>query len=232
MRLAVLMANTDESAFAHRHPRDGEKWRALLSPVLPGLELEVFSVKDGVFPPGPASDYDGYVVTGSPASVNDGLDWQEGLSALIRDIESARVKLFGACYGHQAIAVALGGRVGMNPDGWTFGVVESEVHRPAPWMQGGPIWLNAAHEEQVTNPPENALVLAARPGCAVGGMAIGEHVFTSQYHPEIDPAFMAALIEELDGVKPPETIAKARESLSNTPENDRFAGWLGRFFAR
>jgi len=225
------MTNTDESAFAQHHPKDGEKWQRLLAPVLPGLKLEVFSVKDGVFPTGDVGEFDGYIVTGSPASVNDGLDWQAGLSALIRQIEAARVKLFGACYGHQAIAIALGGTVTMNPQGWTFGVVESDVFNPAPWMKGGKIWLNAAHEEQVSNPPENARILAARPGCAIGGLAIGAHVFTTQYHPEIDPVFMAALIDELDGVKPPEVIRAARESLTIAPENGRFAGWIGRFFA-
>ncbi|HHS94428.1 MAG TPA: type 1 glutamine amidotransferase [Rhodobacterales bacterium] len=231
MHLAVLMANTDESAFAQRHPKDGEKWRTLLAPVLPGLEISVFSVKDGVFPAGNVGDFGGYIVTGSPASVHDGLDWQARLSDLIREIEAARVKLFGACYGHQHIALALGGTVGPNPGGWTFGVVECDVYNPAPWMEAGPIWLNAAHEEQVSNPPENAQILARGPGCAVGGLAIGDHVFTTQYHPEIDPDFMAALIDELDGVKPPEVIKAARESLTIAPENARFARWIARFFA-
>ncbi len=32
MRLAILMSNTDESEFAQQHPKDGEKWQALLAP--------------------------------------------------------------------------------------------------------------------------------------------------------------------------------------------------------
>ncbi len=231
MRIALLMANTDESAFARRHPRDGEKWRRLLAPVLPGLDMAVFPVKDGVFPDGAPGAFDGYIVSGSPASVHDGLDWQAELGALIRRIVAARIRLFGACYGHQAIALALGGRVEKNPRGWAFGVVESEVHDPAPWMEAGPIRLNAAHEEQVTNPPENARITARRPDCAIGGLAIGGHVFTTQYHPEIDPDFMAALIDELAAEKPVDVIAAARDSLTVMPENDRFARWIGRFFA-
>lgn len=31
MRIAILMANTDESSFADQHPKDGEKWTALLA---------------------------------------------------------------------------------------------------------------------------------------------------------------------------------------------------------
>ena len=60
--------------------------------------------------------------------------------------------LFGACFGHQAIALALGGKVGANPGGWVFGVTETEIIHAAPWMKGeaGCIQVNAAHSEQVT----------------------------------------------------------------------------------
>ena len=230
MRLAILMANTDESAFAHRHPLDGAKWPALLAAPLPEARFEVFAVKDGVMPQEPPGAFDGFIVTGSPASVHDRDPWLDQLGQLIRQIVSARVKLFGACFGHQAIAMALGGTVGKNPAGWEFGVVRSEVHEPAPWMQPGPIWLNAAHEEQVTALPAPARNLARRDGCPLAGFAIGDHVFTTQYHPEITPAFMAALIDELAPVKPAEVTAKARTSLSRQPENARFARWLADFF--
>ena len=50
MRLGILMTNTDESAFAAAHPRDGEKWRALLAPFCPDCDFPVYSVKDWQFP--------------------------------------------------------------------------------------------------------------------------------------------------------------------------------------
>ena len=50
MHLAVLMTNTDESDFAQRHPKDGEKFKALIQSVRPDWTVSSFHVKDGVFP--------------------------------------------------------------------------------------------------------------------------------------------------------------------------------------
>jgi hypothetical protein len=92
------------------------------------------------------------------------------------------------------------------------------------------VYQNAAHEEQVVALPEGAEVVLANEGCKFGGFRIEGHVFTSQYHPEITPDFMAALIDELAEVKPPEIICAARESLDQEPENTRFAKWIVAFF--
>ncbi len=231
MRLAILMANTDESPFADRHPRDGEKWRAALEPVLPGASFLVFPVKDGVFPDAPLDRFDGFIVTGSPASPRGDAPWQDRLEALIRQITAAQVKLFGACYGHQAIARALGGTVGPNPGGWQFGLEESQVIAAAPWLEPGPTRLYAAHQEQVTKPPVSVTICAEHPACPVAGMAQGTQLFTTQYHPEITPGFMADLIEEDRAILPPEVIAHAEASLATPPDNQRFARWIARFFA-
>lgn len=234
MHLAILMANTDESAFAQRHPKDGEKWHSLLGPLCPQCRFSVFAVKDGEFPNGPLDGFDGFIVTGSPASVRDGTDWQMQLADTIRRIESEKLPLFGACFGHQAIARALGGTIEHNAQGWVFEVTETEIIAPAPWMDGetGPILLNAAHEEQVTRAPASAQVIMANRDCKIGGFRIENHIFTTQYHPEITPDFMAALIDELSGVKPPEVIERARASLHLSPENQRFAGWIMQFFTQ
>lgn len=232
MHLAILMANTDESAFADQHPKDGEKWRALLAPLCPECRFSIYSVKDGEFPEQPLGDFDGMIVTGSPASVLDGSPWQDRLCEVIRQAEAQRVPLFGACFGHQAIALALGGQVGKNADDWVFGVTETKVHSPAPWMDAskGPLLLNAAHEEQVSHAPANARIIMGNDDCQIGGFTLGNHVFTTQYHPEITPHFMAALIDELEAVKPAAVIKQARESLSKTPQNAVFARWIMQFF--
>ncbi len=235
MHLAILMANTDESDFAHRHPMDGEKWSALLTPHCPDCRFSVFSVKDGEFPDRPLTDFDGFIVTGSPASANDDAPWVAELFETIRQVEAAKVPLMGACFGHQAVALALGGKVEFNPGGsWRFGVIKTEIHTPAPWMEGkpGPILLNAAHEEQVTHAPQGAQIFMGNEACPNGGFTIGDHVFTTQYHPEITPDFMAALIDELKDVKPAEATKTARESMALTPENALFGGWIVRFFQR
>jgi GMP synthase-like glutamine amidotransferase len=231
MHLAILMANTDESDFADQHPRDGAKFTALIQSVRSDWTTRVFAVKDGDFPDD-LTPFDGAIITGSPASVHDPDPWIADLLALIRRMVSAQLPLFGACFGHQAIALALGGQVGPNPGGWVLGRTDTHLTDPAPWMEGLPATtsLYAAHVEQVTALPAQARALTTSPECPVGGFAMGRHVFTTQYHPEMSPGFIAALIDHLAPAKPAAVIARARASLSKPADTQPFAQAIARFF--
>ncbi len=229
MRIGILMANTDESAFAAAHPGDGEKWRAALAPLCPDCDFPVYAVKDGRFPDH-VGTHDGFIITGSPASVNDLAPWLDRLFGLIREAVAAGVPLFGACFGHQAIALALGGAVTDNPGGWVFGTTTTEVNAPAPWMAAGPVRQYAAHVEQVTRLPDGAEVVMGNEDCPVGGFVIGQRVFTTQYHPEMTHAFVTALIEEYARKLPAEVARSAQASLVERAENDMVARWIMDFF--
>jgi len=230
MHLAILMSNTDESDFAQAHPKDGEKWPALLTPACPECRFSVFSVKDGEFPEN-ITKFDGALITGSPASVHDVDPWLAKLFDLIRTAIDAKVPLFGACFGHQAIAVALGGKVANNPCGWVFGVTETTAVKPPPWIEDSrSVKLHAAHVEQVVIAPEDAIIVHGNAECPIGGYVIGEKVFTTQYHPEITADFMTALIDELETQKPVEVISAARASMNEKTDNSLFAKWIIAFF--
>lgn len=231
MHLAILMTNTDESPFAQQHPRDGEKFTTLLRAVRPDWQTTVFSVKDGEFP-SDISVFDGTLITGSPASVHDDAPWVAPLLGLIRAITARRQPLFGACFGHQAIALALGGTVGPNPGGWVFGLTQTTVTDRHLWMQDLPdrLHLYAAHQEQVTTLPVGARILTTNPACMVGSFAIGAHVYTTQYHPEMTPHFMSALTHELSEKLPPQVIAQARASLVRDADRAAYAESIARFY--
>lgn len=223
MHIAILMANTDESTFAQGHPKDGEKFQALLADHAPGWRFSVFSVKDGVFPDDPAA-FDGFLITGSPASVNDSDPWIARLFDLIRAIAALDRPLFGACFGHQAIAAAMGGEVGANPGGWVLGLVDTE-------MGGTPLSLYAAHREQVLRLPDGAVANGGNSDCLIGSFRLGPRILTTQYHPEMTPGFIAALVEELGGKLPPDVISRARASLGRTADRDAIAGRIAGFLA-
>lgn len=231
MHLAILMANTDTSDFAAAHPGDGAKFIALIQSVRPDWTTQVFAVKDGIFPTD-LTPFDGAIITGSPASVHDPDPWIADLLALIRQMVAARLPLFGACFGHQAIALALGGQVGPNPGGWVLGRTQTQCNTPAPWMDplSATTALYAAHVEQVTRLPEQAQSLTTSAACPIGGFAIGRHVYTTQYHPEMSAHFIAALIEHLAPAKPADAITRARASLTGPADTQPFAESIARFF--
>jgi len=182
MHLAILMTNTDETPFADRHPRDGEKFQVLLQEARSDWSFEVFSVKDGIFP-NDINLFDGVIVTGSPASVRDAEDWVSDLLHLLRDIIAMKKPMFGACFGHQAIATALGGTV-----------------------------------------------VASTDGCKIAGFAIGDHVLTTQYHPEMTDEFIAALLEEMSSDLPSDMIAPAIDSLERPAQRKEVASLIATFF--
>jgi GMP synthase-like glutamine amidotransferase len=231
MHIAILDTNTDRSDFAARHPTDVDRFADMLRLVRPGWTFTAYAVKDGIFPED-HSDIDGFIVTGSPASVNDPDPWIGRLMSTIRRIADERIPLFGACFGHQAIARALGGEVGANPGGWRFGLVPDVPHERQPWMagDGGAISLYAAHKEQVLRLPEGATVIGGTPDCPVGAFTAGPSVLATQYHPEMTPDFVAALADEMEGLLTGDEVRRARESLAAEAERERFAAWVARFF--
>ncbi|SEO81353.1 GMP synthase-Glutamine amidotransferase [Salinihabitans flavidus] len=230
MKLAILVTNTDDSEFARTHADDGEKFTALVQERRPDWQTEVFWVRDGDFPED-FSTFDGAMITGSPASVRGDEAWIGRLLDMIRQMDAARFPVFGACFGHQAVAMALGGEVGDNPGGWVHGYVEVTRAAPLPWAEVPErMGLYASHSEQVLRAPERAQIVARGPGCGVGGFVIGDHIFTTQYHPEMSDAFIADLVEHTAGYVGPEVTARARESLKNRADREVIAEIIARFF--
>ena len=133
----------------------------------------------------------------------------------------------------QAIAKALGGTVDSNPGPFVLGTAETEVLAPAPWMEPvASFRLAAAHGEQVTGLPPGAEVVGQTSGCPAACYRIGDRVFATQYHPEMTPEFLAALVEEFAPHFPAEVGQMARASLALETEGPRFAEWVARFFER
>ncbi len=231
MHLAVLVTNTDRSDFAARHPRDDEKFRRLIASVRPAWQISAFDLPEGRFPAEIAA-FDGLVIGGSPASVNDPAAWIARLMRLIVEAHDTGIPMVGACFGHQAIAKALGGEVRPNPSGWVFGAVDTPISLPAPWMPDSArrITLAAAHGEQVTALPPGAQVLGGTAACPIGCYRIGQAVFAIQHHPEITEAFLDGLVREYAPILPPDVAARARDSLDRNLEGPRFAEWMARFF--
>ncbi len=230
MRIAVLMTNTDETDFAQKHPKDGEKFTSLIKTVRPDWDMDIYSTKDGVFPED-ITAFDGVLITGSPASVHEDSVWVPRLLKQIRVAYDANVPMFGACFGHQAIALALGGTVTRNPNGWAFGLLEMQVTKRAPWYDGPTTLLQyGAHVEQVTQLPDGAEAIFSTEGCPVAGFVLADRVYATQNHPEMTPEFIAALVEEYADKLDADVVERAQHSLDRIADRDVFARSIVRFF--
>ncbi|MFC3614106.1 type 1 glutamine amidotransferase [Lutimaribacter marinistellae] len=231
MRLAIFMTNTDESAFAQRHPKDGQKFTDLVHRVRPEWQTVVFRVKDGEFPQ-TLDGLDGVMITGSPASVRGDAAWIGKLLDLVRTAYASGLPIFGACFGHQAVALALGGVVGDNPGGWVHGLTHSRMQSRPDWASDLPdvVRLYGSHTEQVTSLPAGAVTISQSEDCPVAGFFIGDAIYTTQHHPEMTREFITALTEELADELGSASYAAAMASLEGTADTDAFAESIARFF--
>ena len=230
-RIAILLTNNDTSEFAQHFPHDGDKVVQLLQTLRPEWQLTVVPVMEGIFPSG-AKDFDAYIITGSPASVNDeSLPWVGQLLTFIRAVDAARQPLIGLCFGHQAVARALGGQVARNAAGWGLGTAPTHWQAKRPWMQPAQSTtsLMAAHNEQVTRMPEGAECLGGSDFCPIGSMQIGQHIWTTQYHPEMPKVFMQALLGYLADKLDSHTMARAHASLQHAADVPLFGLWMAQF---
>ncbi len=230
MQIAILVTNTDESDFAQAHPKDGAKFTALVQMARPAWRCDVFLVKDGIFPDD-ITVYDGVMISGSPASARSGAAWVDRLLALIRQMHAARMPLFGVCFGHQAIALALGGTVDHLPGGWVHGLTWNQLLARPDWTRALPeaVGLYGSHVEYVRDLPAGAVPLMARDGINTG-FTLGTHIATTQHHPEMSHAFICALTEELRSEMGPEVHARAQHSLTARADQPALAEAIARFF--
>lgn len=230
MHLAILVTNTDKSPFADQHPKDGKKFTDLIQLSRPGWQLTVFEVHEGEFPTD-ILRFDGALITGSPASTRSDLPWIAPLMDLIRFMDRAQVPLFGACFGHQAIALALGGEIDRNPDGWAHGLIDNQMAARPSWTADLPprVALYGSHCEHVSQLPARAVETARSTGLNAG-FHIGNHIWTSQHHPEMSQGFITALTEEMRDTLGSDLHAQALSSLQNTSDQKPFSDSLARFF--
>ena len=196
-------------------------------------KLETYRVLDGAFPQHIRA-CDGYIVTGSAAGVYEDHSWIDPLMAFIREAYAADIPLLGICFGHQAIAQALGGEVVKWPDGWGVGVRPTRFERQPVAKAELPddfvVNLVYLHQDQVTRLPEGAERLASSDFCENGGFTVGQSVLCLQGHPEFDAEYSAALLEAITAKVGEARAAAGQASLSQPTDAGAVAGWIAAFF--
>ena len=195
-----------------------------------GFDYTVFDVAGGVLPATPG-ECDAYVVTGSAAGVYDDLPWIAPLKGFLQAAKG-QAALVGICFGHQVMAEAFGGRVVKSDKGWGVGLHTYQVLEREPWMDAAAtVSAPASHQDQVVALPPGARVFAASAFTPFGALAYGDQpAISMQLHPEFEPAYAKALIENRRGTRfPVEQADAAIASLDGPDDRARLGEWIVRF---
>ena len=181
--------------------------------------------------PGDLDAVDGWITTGSAHSlVTDELTWLPDAIKLVRTLVEEDRPFVGDCFGHQLLAVALGGPVERADVGWRVGVQPYRVTLPQPWMvpPAEGFRLIASHQDQVVVPPEGAVVFAEGPGCPVAGMAYGSAI-SFQGHPEYTPELSQLLTRDRRDRIGDEASRRGLASLDQGVTQGLTADWIVEF---
>ncbi|MGB3954347.1 MAG: glutamine amidotransferase [Brooklawnia sp.] len=178
-------AATAEHVSVSRHagldPQDVVQLRLEAAPVR-GIDLDAFS---------------GIILGGSPFNVSDPdksvvqLRVESDLRRLLDDILSNDRPFMGLCYGIGMVTTHLGGvvdRTHGEPAG-PVTIAVTEVGQADPLFEGVPSTFDAfvGHKESGNGLPGGVELLATSESCPVQMYRVGENVYVTQFHPELDP---------------------------------------------
>lgn len=197
-------------------------------------ELACYNIVSG---PWDESVLDGFCAvmvggSGDYGSAYNDNPWFPPALGFLRRVVERDIPLFCSCWGHQALAVALGGKVEVDEDGYELGILELELTEEGaqdslfgslPKRFKAPL----GHSEQVTRLPEGARLLASTSRCRVQAYRVKDKpVYSCQFHPELTSS---QLWERVDAYIP-HLRGQKRESEPASTDNliaDFLATYLG-----
>lgn len=220
-----------------------------------GTDDDVYTtcnVANGEDLPKDMNDFQGIIITGShyncrPRDVY--FDWYEGLMSLIREIAlTGRPMLYGSCFGHNLIALALGGEIGFNPNNkYVMQIEQIRANKAFHELFSSISPLKvikenysviSTHEDCVLRLPEMSTLLGSTLHCENHLYITGKNrnILACQSHPEFDLQYAVLDRIWISIVKKRKCLSKEEIALSlrsfeeySTSDSELLCGMISDF---
>jgi GMP synthase-like glutamine amidotransferase len=232
LRICILETDSLRPELVDRYQGYGRMFERLFAQQPIAARFESFNVVEGVYPLD-EERYDAYLVTGSKADSFASDPWIQTLKAFLLERYRCGDKLLGICFGHQLLALLLGGRSERARQGWGVGIHRYRLAEQPAWMTPAvdELTLLISHQDQVTQLPENATVLASSEFCPIAAYRIEDQVLCFQGHPEFIPDYSRALLDIRQKCIGERLYQQGLASLEHPHHGPTVAEWIMRFVA-
>ncbi|VXA97487.1 Amidotransferase [Pseudomonas sp. 8AS] len=233
LRICILETDHIRPELVEQYHGYGRMFKQLFAQQPVAAEFEVFNVIQGQYPDD-TQRYDAYLITGSKYDSFGSEPWIQTLREYVLARYAAGDKLLGICFGHQLLALLLGGKTERASQGWGVGVQHYAVHAQEPWMQPRTEQLSMLiiHQDQVTQAPANATILASNSFCPIAAYCIGDQVLCWQGHPELVADYSRSILEIRREHWGEQVYRQALDSLEQAHQGAIVAEWMMRFVAQ
>ena len=230
MRICILETDILRPQLIEQYHGYGRMFRQLFERQSITAQFDVFNVVEGCYPEADQA-YDAYLITGSKADSFGTDGWILTLREYLLSRYQNGDRLIGICFGHQLLALMLGGKTERATQGWGIGVNRYQLLEQPEWMSPAleSLDLLVFHQDQVTELPANATLLASSAFCPNAAYSIGDQVLCFQAHPEFVDDYELALLNLRREFLGEARYQQALASMSQPHQGVVVAEWMLRF---